>query len=578
MYKRIKSFKTAKLDKKRQIVLLKFPMNDVKLMGEISSLDSIQMVGEYWEIPVSYSIIRKLKKMDFILSKSLLNWDEHGEKNPVKQKHIQGIGKGKLKSLYNYQKEGVAFIDQKGGRALIADEMGLGKTVEALSWLELHPENRPVLIICPSSLKVNWYRETEKWLTNPDVTILEGITPYSFTGNIVIINYAILNAWIKNLKDFNFKTIIVDEAHKLKNTKAQRTKAFKKLNRQVKYLIGLTGTPIESKPIEIYNIVQAINPTLFPNYYAFIHKYCGAKRNIRGELDTNGATNTKELHSILKRTVMIRRLKANVLKDLPPKQIVNVPLSIQNRSDYNDAESKFIEFVKSKYEGTATKDIKDELKTFAKRHKIDVDDDLSEEQIKTLVKEKIGKISAAPALAQIEFLKQLAVHGKIDEVINWVETFLDSGEKLVLFAIHRKIVQRVHEHFKGSVKIDGSSSPTKRQEAVDKFQNDPDTKLLVANMQSGGVGLTLTAASNVAIVQLPWSPSIMDQAIDRVHRITQKHQVTAWKLTAENTIEERIDAILTKKRKVITQIIDGKKYKDESVFMELIESYKQIKK
>lgn len=571
------SFKTAKLDKKRQIIVLNFPSDNVDLLETLLDLGNMeQRYDEKWEIPVSEKVIAKLKKLKFEFCNDLKSWQ--GATNyaemPLKM-HIPEPKNGY--KLYPYQKQGVQFITERKGRALIADEMGLGKTVQALTWLEINPKVRPVLIICPSSLKINWKREAEKWVTNADVTILEGLTPYKFTGNIVIINYDILHNWTKVLKNYGFECMVVDEVHNTKNPAARRTKALKRLNKYVDKIIALSGTPIENKPVELYNIIQIINPDLFPNYYSYLHRFCGAKRNFYGALDTNGATNTMELNRILKKTIMIRRKKVDVLKDLPSKQIVNVPLKITNGSEYQKAEKEFIQFIKERYGSHIDDNLKTELKNFAKRHKIETTDDLSDSEIDSLRDLKVEKVSAAPALAKIESLKQLAAAGKTEEIKNWIETFLESGEKLVVFAIHAKIIAELMQHFPGAVKIDGTVTDKKRQQAVDKFQKDPKTKLLIANMKAGGVGLTLTAASNIAIIQLPWSPSVLNQAIDRVHRITQVKQVTAWILLAENTIEEKILALLKQKENILSEVLDGEPFKDMSILMSLINSYAKIK-
>ena len=901
------SFKTARLLKDRQVIILKFPTKNHALVEKIASLPNAEVrFDQSWEVPVSARVISDIKKMGFEFSKSLLNWSEKDINKPVNPIHVPKPKNGL--ALYDYQKHGVQFIEHRNGRVLIADEMGLGKTVQALTWLDMNPSIRPALVVCPSSLKVNWEREVKKWVHHrARVMTLYGTTPEQLHGDIIIINYDILYKWVRTLQNYNFKCIVADECfpagtkistptglkniesikegdivfnaigqgvvqkinkqisgslirlhlntgrfidvtpnhpffttmgwvkasdlknkiilskqnifnifahsinlkideqdktsmqmvweslpvnslqktflqhillsemeehssgnkksgklkrkirkdkccfeesprkkssmggepigidenkqphfksrnsgenkshmensgasistttikrgkwktvttgaqdimggirtrmesrasyrnktgskfrlpiklqsghsfsetqnmgrsgrmesrigrskiegqekrkaiefvrvervevleqtsggrindrtvynlqisghpsyyaegflvhncHYIKTPNTQRTKAFKRLNKNVDKLIALSGTPIENKPVELYNIIQTVDPNLFPNYYSYLHRFCGAKRNFYGGLDTNGATNTTELNSILSSTIMIRRKKADVLKDLPPKQIVQVPISITNRDEYNRAEREFIEFLKQRYGTMVKEDLREELKQFAKRHKISTSDELSDSEIRQLKEIKYEKVSAAPALAKIESLKQLAAQGKMEEIKNWIETFLESDEKLVVFAIHKKIIDQLMKAFPSAVKIDGGSTPKQRQSAVDNFQNNPKTKLLIANVKAGGVGLTLTAASNVAIIQLPWSPSVLNQAIDRVHRITQVHQVTAWILIAEKTIEEKILALLKVKENIVSQVLDGVDMEDLSIFMELVNSYRKIKK
>lgn len=571
-------FKTAKLDKKRFKIIVKFPLSDMNTFRKVSQIKDSVMVGDHWELPANKQVISILKNLDFILSESLLDFG--AVKKPEKVINATKIELPKDLKPYKYQLEGVDFIEYKNGRALIADEMGLGKTVQVLLWLAKHPELRPAVVVCPSSLKLNWQREIGKWIINSDPEILESTTPYKIKSkDILILNYEIIHAWGEVLKQMNARALILDEAHMVKNPSARRTRATKRLAKYVDNIVGLTGTPIENAPVEIYNVIQMIDSTIFPNYYAYLHKYCGAKRNPWGGLDTKGATNTLELHGILKNTIMIRRKKADVLKELPPKQIVHVPLSISNRIEYDKAEQEFISFVQQRYSRELNEqEIEKELKDFAKRNKIEVSEVLSDGEKIDLAEHKIERTSKSPAFPKLKMLEKLAAQGKVDGVINWIETFLESGEKLVVFAVHRAIVETLAKKFPESVVIIGGMNKNKKQESVDRFQNGPKVKLLVSNIQAGGVGLTLTASSNVAIIQFPWSPSVLNQAIDRVHRITQVHQVTVWMLIADQTIENRILEILNKKEKIITQVLDGKEFEDISVMMELVESYKQFKK
>lgn len=563
--------RTANLIKERQVIKICFSYSDKEAFRKIASFPDVKMKSDYWEGYITQKLIELLKELNFVFSPSLQNWDK--KEDEVKKLSLNLD----TNELYKYQIEGVHFLEQKNGRALIADEMGLGKTVQALSWLKLHPEFSKVLVICPASLKINWQREAEKWALL-DMEILNGTTPHKIKSNDVIINYDILSYWEKHLKLKQFDVIIFDEAHYIKNNKAKRTKAFKRLVKSVPRLIALTGTPIENKPIEIYNIVKVIDPSIFPDATDFAVEFCGAKKTRFG-WDKNGATNTLRLNKILSSSIMIRRKKVDVLKDLPEKQIIKVPFEINNRIEYDQAETEFVEFLKKKFNTeNLTEEILEELKQFAKRNDIEVSEELTTDEIRLIKEHKFERIASAPVLAQIELLKQLAVKGKIDQIIEWIENFLESGEKLVVFAVHKKVVSQLMEKFKHiAVKVDGSVSQKQRQEAVDKFQKDVKTRLFIGNIKAAGVGITLTAASNAAIIEFPWSPGELNQAADRIHRITQTKQVTIWNLVGESTIEEKIITLLKKKEKVITKILDGKQYEDQSILMDLFKSYLMIK-
>jgi len=271
---------------------------------------------------------------------------------------------------------------------------------------------------------------------------------------------------------------------------------------------------------------------------------------------------------------MIRRKKAEVLTELPAKQFVNIPIQIDNTKEYLRAEIAFTDFLRNRY-SEIDSEIEKELKQFAKRNDYVTGEILTEHEIQFLKERKIEKANLAPFLVQIEYLKQLAVEGKFKFIKEWIEDFLDSNEKLVVFGVHRKFISKLCDEFPDALRIDGGTSMTDRQKAVDEFQTNPKQNLLIANIRAAGVGITLTAASNVMVFEFPWSPSILAQAIDRLHRIGQLHQVTAWFLVGEDTIEEKILKLLKEKENLISQVLDGVDMKDSNIIRELIKSYRK---
>jgi SWI/SNF-related matrix-associated actin-dependent regulator 1 of chromatin subfamily A len=491
-----------------------------------------------WSCPISVEAIETLKAFDFEMSEELIQ-RLHLSKVDIKELdsvHIKGL----RRELYPFQNIGVSFIESKQGRALIGDEMGLGKTVQALGYLQMHREDVPVIIVCPASLKLSWRYEARRWLSKPiNVEVLEGTTPYDTTGDILIINYDILTSWVDYLIRLKPKIMITDECHYYKNNGAGRTKAVKKLAKYTPGLIALSGTPITSRPVEIYNAVSLIDPTIFPNFFSFAKRYCDGKNNGWG-WDFSGASNTQELHEKLTSTIMLRRKKKEVLKDLPDKTYAYVPIDLDNEKEYIEAEYNFIKWVRS------TKG-----------------DDAAE------------KASNAEQFAQTEALKQISIRGKMKGVKQWVKNFIDSSdEKLVLFATHKAVIDDLMKTFAGVVvKIDGSVPPNKRKGVEEQFQTDTSIRLLVGNIQAAGVGLTLTAASNVAFIEYPWTPGELSQAIDRVHRITQKEAVNVWYLIAEATVDADIAQLLDKKRKVLDSVLDGAETQQQSLISELINLY-----
>ena len=559
-------------------VRISHPKRD-KIMDKLQDIPKFKWDGDCtWEIHLETRYVDKLYDCGFTFSKGLTKWwqaqkVDKKERNKITIRKIPGLG-GKL---YRFQLQGVNYIDNQCGRALIADEMGLGKTIQALAWLQLHQKKvKPVMVICPSFLKINWMRETRQWTTGMDVQILSGQTPYKITGDFVIINYDILPHWETELKRVDFKTIIVDEASYIKNNQAKRTKTFKKLSKRVTHLIALTGTPIENRPVEIYNIVYAIKPSLFPNWVTFVLDFCEGHIGNFG-WDVSGSSNTLLLNQILNESIMIRRKKKDVLKDLPSKQFIKVPLQIDNRKEYTKAEKEFAQYMKEKLDKRKFEDLEEKEKTkllnYAEEKEMEVEDGLTKELYKEVKKEKIRVARKYGKFLSFEPLKQLAVEGKMKEVIEWIEDFLQSGEKLVVFTYHQKTINTLMAHFTDALKIDGSVLGKKRQAIQDKFQNNPSVKLLFGQIQAAGMGITLTAASNVAVIQFPWNPGIYFQACDRVHRISQMHQVTIWNLVGVDTIEEKLIEILVKKEKVIGEVLDGKRAEAESVLSELMKEY-----
>ena len=495
--------------------------------------------GKFWACPLSIDAVEMLMDWKFTVDPPLLSFLQ---KSKVHVDNIESIAVPGLKgTLYPFQQKGVGFLEAKRGRALIADEMGLGKTIQALAWLQLHPELSPVIIVVPASLKLNWEKEINIWMSDDRTTyiqILSGTTPYKIIGDIVIINYDILHAWTEKIKKIRPQVMILDEVHYIKNNQAKRTKAVKKLGKFIPHVIGLSGTPIVNRPIEIYNAINIIDRTIFPSQWDYTEKYCARKYNGFG-YDVSGASNTEELNYKLVNTIMLRRLKKDVLPDLPDKVHSYIPIELDNVEEYKYAETNFVSFVRQ-YKG----------------------------------KEAAVRASNAQALAEIEGLKQLAVKGKLKQCINWIRDFLESDEKLVVFATHKFVIEELMKAFpKIAVKVDGSVTGKNRQLAVDSFQKLSTVRLFVGNIKAAGVGITLTAASNVAFIELPWTPGDLVQAEDRVHRIGQKNSVNIHYLLASETIEERIAKLIDKKRKILDSVLDGKVTETESLLSALMNEY-----
>ena len=436
-------------------------------------------------------------------------------------KEINLVGFGKGKEILPFQKAGLEFIEMTAGRAIIADEMGTGKTIQTLAYLQAHPELRPVIIVCPASVKFNWRNEINQWLTTEEtIEVINKGSPDISKASIVVINYDILRKWVDTLLSINPLVVVFDESHMLKNTKATRTQAAIKLSQQVEHVIELTGTPILNKPVELFQQLNIVNPAAYPanSFFNFALKYCDAHQTRFG-WDFTGASNIKGLAEEIK-GFMIRRTKEEVIKELPPKRRTTVLLPMSNRKPYDKA---FMEF--KVWRAT-------EHKPYWRN-----------------------------VLEWIETLKQHCTTGKLAAAKSWVKEFLETGNKLVLFCTHTHAVNEFMEEFSEcAVKLDGSSTQKEREAAVYRFQNDPNVQLFVGNIKAAGIGITLTAASNVAFLELDWTPALHDQAEDRCNRMGQKSAVNCYYLLAENTIDTDIARMLESKREVVEDVMDDTKF------------------
>ncbi len=429
--------------------------------------------------------------------------------------------------LYPYQKAGVQFIENTKGRALIADEMGLGKTAQAIAWTLLHPEKIPILVICPATLKINWQREFQKWSNIKSYIISSQDTNLAYLKGIdaYIINYDIVEKLQGRLQKMNFQVIILDESHYIKNSKSKRSKAINVLVKDTPHIIAISGTPFLNRPIELYNVLKMLSPLNFGNYFEYASRYCGMTRT-RWGLDVSGATNITELSNKLRSTVMVRREKRDVLAELPDKSRVVIPQTCDLKM-YKKAEEDLINYLIEN---------KNKTKTQA---------------------EKSGEVEQ---FAMIEYCKQEAVKAKLPLFIEWAKDFIEENGKLVIFAHHKEFIDTLMNELKefNPVKIVGGMELNNRQKSIDEFQNNKDIKVIICSLKAASVGITLTATSYVAFLELGWTPGDHDQAEDRLHRIGQKDNVSCYYFIAENTIESVIYELIQKKRKIFIELMQDK--------------------
>ncbi|MGH2854311.1 MAG: DEAD/DEAH box helicase [Solirubrobacteraceae bacterium] len=445
---------------------------------------------------------------------------------------VPGLG-GELKP---FQRAGVSYMLSQR-RAFLADEQGLGKTIEALAALEADGAY-PAVVVCPASLKLNWLRELEHWLPGRSARALVGTgtgvsAPATRPVDVTVVNYDIVAARMEELRALAPRALVLDESHYCKNAAAKRTQAAQRLAAAVPregLVMALTGTPVMNRPPELIAQLRIIGRLGdFGSGAQFGRRFRGADAHLR-------------LHWHLRARCFVRRLKAEVLPQLPAKTRAVVPVELDNETEYRLAERDVVAWLQSQPL------------------------DLRE------LDAKVAAALRAERLVRLNALKLLAARGKLHAALAWIHDFLSSGERLVVFAHHREIQRAVLERFPGALHILGADSHAARDASLSAFQA-PDgagNQLIVCSIDVAGQGITLTQSSNVAFMELDWTPAKHDQAEDRCHRIGQQDAVNVSYLLAADTIDETIAALLERKRAVIGAVTDGREEDEGGVLDALV--------
>ena len=432
-----------------------------------------------------------------------------------------------------HQKEAIkSLVENK--KFILADDMGLGKTTSTII-AALETGAKKILIICPASLKINWQREIENYSDKP-TSIIEGKKWED--GTFVIINYDI----IKNFHDekkkadsvllkTKFDLVIIDEAHYIQNKQAQRTKLINDFVSNVERLWLLTGTPITSRPINYFNLLNLIECPVAKNWMAYVKRYCNGFQFQAGRRkiwNVSGASNLEELRD---RTapLVLRRLKENVL-DLPDKIITPVYLRLKSK-EYEALMGEYYDWY----------------------------DKNGDSDSLTLQFTKLTKV------------RQVIAEEKVPSTIEICENIVEQGKKVIVFTNFTKTLEMILEHFgKSAVRLDGQMSQKERQLSVDRFQNDESVMVFVGNIKAAGVGITLTAGEAVVMNDLSFLPSDHSQAEDRSYRYGQKNNVLVYYPIFDNTVEGIIYDIL-KKKKDIFETVMGDKVDNGDYVQEILE-------
>ncbi|ORM40042.1 DNA annealing helicase and endonuclease ZRANB3 [Babesia sp. Xinjiang] len=445
---------------------------------------------------------------------------EYTRKNMEKIPEI--VGQSLYTQLKPFQCEGLNFGIRKNGRVLIGDEMGLGKTLQALAISAFYWIDWPLLIVCPSSLRFQWRDECIKWLPHLineyDVcTVKNGKMAIPDHTKVVIISYDlyVLNQHFRH----KFRTVICDESHYLKNQHAKRTKCLAPLLKEAERTILLSGTPSLNSPSELFEQISCLMPA-FCSENTFIERYCQKKLNWYSKRMTySGSQHSSELHLFLVRTVMIRRLKENVLHELPPKIRSKVPIELP--------------------------------KAFLRE---------SKQYMENL--EQAGVSEDDQFLASSQAMFKLTGEAKINGIREYLVHMLKTDIKFIVFAHHLAVMDAIEDTLQQQktkyIRIDGNTQQAKREENVNCFQNDTQYKVALLSITACGVGLNLTASSTVVFAELHWVPGQMIQAEDRAHRMGTKHRViNVYYLIAENSVDETMWRTVNRKWEAVTATLNG---------------------
>ncbi|XP_025021707.1 DNA annealing helicase and endonuclease ZRANB3 [Python bivittatus] len=449
----------------------------------------------------------------------------------------------KLKeSLLPFQKKGIIFALERGGRCMIADEMGLGKTIQAIAVSYYYKDEWPLLIVVPSSLRYPWVDEMEKWIPDlcpEDIIIIQNKTdiwqiPRS---KVTVLGYGLLTSdahvLIDTLCKQNFKVVVIDESHYMKSRNAARSKILLPIVQNAIRAILLTGTPALGRPEELFMQLEALYPQKFGTWVEYAKKYCNARVRFCGkrrQWDCRGASNLDELHELLS-NIMIRRMKSEVLTQLPPKIRQRIPFDLPK---------------------TTAKELNASLEEWEKLMRASKLDSTENDfvQVMSLITRMFKQTAIAKAGAVKDYIKMLLENEEL---------------KFLVFAHHLSMLQACTEAVIESrvryIRIDGSVSSAERTNLVNQFQKDPDTRVAVLSIQAAGQGLTFTAATHVVFAELYWDPGHIKQAEDRAHRIGQNSSVNIHYLIANGTFDSVMWAMLNRKAKVTGTTLNGKKEK-----------------
>ena len=452
--------------------------------------------------------------------------------------------------LLGYQRAGVAYASH-ARRVFIADEMGLGKTIQAMATLEsLHLLSEtedtapcyPAVVVCPSSLVLNWKKEYNRFFPERIVEVVKDrkTIPMFGTYDVVVVGYPNITAWEKQLCNHN--SYVFDESHYCKSPDTQRTKSAKKMTKSNKsaVVLCLTGTPVTNRPAEYAPQLDILGQLdKFGGLWGFYRRYCGAHKDKWGQWHLEGHSNLEELNEKLRSICYIRRTKDQVMSDLPP--VVHAPITVEGSpavmKEYAKAQADIVAYLIER------------AKQIAKELGLPIGAAAVSARLKAEANEHLVKMSV---------LRKIAARAKMPVVEEWIKERVDQGRKVVVAAHHRDIVDEITNRF-GGLKIQGGMDVNDVEDAKHKFQtlSCDQAPVIVLSIQAAKTGHTLTASQEVLFVELPWTPADVDQTYSRCHRLGQLGSVTSTYMMTSGTIDEDIYALIEQKRKIVNVATEG---------------------
>jgi SWI/SNF-related matrix-associated actin-dependent regulator 1 of chromatin subfamily A len=530
----------------------------LRVRGDGRSLDASMNIEQYT------AMLEYIKSIEFVKVEEVPEWvlsciearrndlatsPTQGYSGDLGLKYLTEISRCSLggidraSQVLPYQLDGARFGVRRGGRLLIADEMGLGKTLQAIMIAYEYKAEWPVLIVCPSSIRFVWREQLSRWLgglidPHSDVQVItKGKEAPRKEAKIVIVPYILLepNEHLRQrtVDKGPYKVVICDESHYMKDPSSKRSKAVQKILKTAKRIVLLSGTPSMNNAEEMYaQIVHLLPVQKKPTLTEFRERYCvRSEFLVRGYpvVKYGGARNKEELNALLVKAVMIRRMKADVLSQLPEK--------IRNRID------------------------------------LDVENSVFAKKVQQMTTSWLSRTTGGPILpsASSEYgietmeLWRLTGQAKLAALKEYLSDLLENadGPKFILFAHHKFVMNGLEDMLLkslpvgGYIRIDGEVPHPKRAEHVKTFQTDPNCRVALLSITSCSEGITLTAANIVVFCEMYWVPGLIEQAEARAHRVGQKDCVLCYYLVMPHSPDEVIFNMLERKKKDTSRILDG---------------------